>query len=546
VLLVHDAGPDPGPAERQAISWTCDLLGHFDTTVTVAEVQSYRPGSINSHDATICLGLRPGMKLPDAFLTDCARAKTPLCWIGANVDQLILREPAKPYGFLVEHGPPEAQAARVTYKDASYWRDEAPLPSITITASDLCRPIALVDGQLPYAVRSGDFWYFSELPLRPAHAPGAHLVICDQMHAILDEPHDISRTALLFISDVTPETDPGKLDALTRQLQAEEVPFAIEIAPAARQPDSGELVRLDGQRRLVSILRGAQRAGASIIGILPGLESSDESPAEARTDSTASRRFQDALAELARCGLYPVAWSANRLALSDREASQLVRLCSTILDRQSDDTGASRAPPMPFLIAHSAQGQRIMPDNLPQLRHGRGEVEAMQEAARSQAATPDPWVTAGIAPAATPADVALLLDGLRAADYGFYDLRFAGNSTMGDSIVVRTVSDQRRLGDILPKGWDAMVLGPDAGARSELDHPGTEQLTKTVVHPGAILVAYPSGSRPKVVLSVEGDAQQVTQRGVQQLAQLVVMFAVAAAAVLFLIYVLQLVQRRGA
>ncbi|HUU54679.1 MAG TPA: hypothetical protein VMY87_07150, partial [Armatimonadota bacterium] len=65
-------------------------------------------------------------------------------------------------------------------------------------------------------------------------------------------------------------------------------------------------------------------------------------------------------------------------------------------------------------------------------------------------------------------------------------------------------------------------------------------------HPGTILVSYPPGHKPKVIFSFEGDAQQVTQRIVQRIAHIIVIFALAVSAVLLLIYVFQAAQRRSA
>ena len=257
-----------------------------------------------------------------------------------------------------------------------------------------------------------------------------------------------------------------------------------------------------------------------------------------------SHRVNDALRELARCGLYPIAWSVERQGCVGEEAAELGNLCSTLLDRREDKARGATAQ-MPFVIAAEQHDQRVMPDNLPVLAEGRGEVEAMLEVARRLTVVPDPWVTAGIAVGAPAAAVSLLVDGLQDSEFTFHNLRFADNFSRGESLLIRTVSNQSKLAELLPKGWSATVLGPEPGASLDLGRPDKKRLTETIVRPGAILVGYPAGKRPKVVFSFEGDAEQVTQRAVQRLAQAIVMLALAAAGVLFCIYLLQLVQRRG-
>ncbi len=541
VLLVYDAGSHPSSGDRQAITWMRDLLGHFDADVTAIPVAQYRPRSIGNYRATVFLGLRDNTTLPPAFLADAAGTKRPLCWVGSNMQQLIDGGPHNPFGFVVAQAPDSA-ARKVSYNGASYWRDEAPLPAIDITDHGLCAPVATTESGNAYAVQAGRVWYFPELPLRPAREPGAHLIICDQMHEVLDEPHDIARTALLAVRNVTPETDPGKLNSLIRTLQGEGVAFAIETQPIARDAEAGGESRLEQNRRLVGILRGAQRAGATIIGVLPQTDVVEEAPSA----GVLQRQFESALAELARCGLYPLAWAVDQQQLWDDQASALGALCSTIVSRQDESDRESVPAPLPFLVVRNCCNQQVMPENLPSLVRGQGEVEAILEAARRQSAVPDSWVTVTIAPGAPGPAVSLLLDGLRSDEYTFYDPRFADNRTAGRDLHIVSVSRDRKLSKLLPRRWDATLLGPAAGARRELDGSRDHRALTAIVHPGAVLFAYPSGRAPRVVLSLEGDSQQVAQRGVQRLAQLIVMFALASVGVLFLIYVMQLVQRRGA
>ena len=538
VLLVHDAGPAPAPDEQEAIAWTRDLLGHFDVDVTVTDVHSYRPGGTDDHDSTVYLGLRPGLALPEGFLADCARTTAPFCWIGANVEQLLALAAGKSFGFTVQAGSADLRPGKVTYKGSAYWRDEVPLPLIAVTAAEACQPIALVEAggeRHPYAVRAGEFWYFAELPVRLARMPGVYLIPCDQMHEFLQEPHDLQRTALLLIRGVTPATDAGRLALLVRQLQAEGVPFAIEVAATQQSADSDRRVRLEQRRGLVSVLRGAQRTGASIVGCLPGPDP------QSAASVTVSKYFNDTLDELARCGLYPVAWSVARRAYGDREASALGKLCSTLFDRAGDRPTVA---PMPFLVERSDQGQRVMPDNLQALTRGGGEVEAMLEAARRQAIVPDPCLTVGVAVGAPAAAVSLLVDGLHESEFGFRDLRFDANTTSGESLQVSTVASQHKLAELVAREWSATILGPEPGAKLTVER-ASRRFSDAVVHPGAIVVSY-RNREPKVILSFEGDAQQVTERGVHGIARLIVIIAMAAGGVLFLIYLAQLVQRRGA
>ncbi len=558
VLLVHDAGAAPRPAERRAILAARDLLGHFEQEVTVTATQGYRSHLLAGYDAVVYLGLRDGAELPEAFLADCYDLDRPLCWLGANLAQLAQRFSLGRYGFDIAEAPPEAPPTRVSYRGMPYWREEAPLPHVTVTEPQVCETIAVaVDSrgeQLPYAVRSRNLWYFPDIPLDSGRKGGTHLILCDQMHDFLGQAHNTVRTALLYVAAVTPHTDAGKLTALLRQLQREGVPFALEVDPLAPTTQPGQLLRLSRRRGLVGVLRGAQRAGASIIAAAPeptlGRQAADslDTGAEserAPTPADPARSMEAVLEELTHCGLYPLAGAVGPDLRPEGEASALAGLFSTVLEPEGVD-GRPDALAMPFLILRDQHGLRVMPGNVPTLNQGRGEVEAMLEAARRQATVPDPFVTVGLAPEAPSRSVTLLVNGLRNMDYRFANLRHTSNLTKTQSLQIQTTGSPRLLADLLPEGWEATLLGPKPEAHLRFDRSDRDRQEETLVAPGALLISYPPGGEPKVVFSFEGDAQQVTQRMVHRIAHWVVIFALAASAILLLIYVFQAAQRRGA
>ncbi len=558
VLLVHDAGAAPMPAERRMISTARDILSHFEGAITVVAADEYRAGLLDGYDATVYLGIRNGVELPEAFLADCYDLDRPLCWLGADLDQLARRFSLGRYGFEIEEVPVEVAPRRVVYHGMAYWREEAPLRRIRVTQPQVCEVIAAIDDdgqQLPYAVHSGNLWYFAETPLERARKGGTHLILCDQLHQVLDQTHASARTALLYVAGVTPDTDAGKLTTLIRQLRSQGVAFAIEIEPVLTGAQPGQLFGLSRKRGLVGILRGAQRTGASIVATAGGPASGDAAdgrmeghspPDTAQAPLALPQRMERALQELSHCGLYPIAWAMPRDLCRGDIASNIADICSTIVEIRPGESDGHDAPPLPFLTQSGQYAPRVMPDNVPTLKGGQGEVEAILEAARRQATVSDPFITVALAPEAPPKAVALLVDGLRNMDYEFANLRHADNRTRGESLQVQTVGSQHFLTDLLPKGWDGTLVGADADSQLHFDQSDSDLKEETVVHPGTILVSYPPGRRPKVVFSFEGDAQQVLQRMVQWIAHIIIIFALAVSAILLLIYVFQATQRRSA
>jgi len=559
VLLVHDAGAAPMPAERRIIATARDILSHFDGAITVIAADEYRAHFLDGYDATVYLGIRDGVELPEAFLADCYDLDRPLCWIGANLDQLARRFSLGRYGFQAEEVPAETAPARVVYHGVAYWREDAPLRRIKVTQPQVCDVISAIvddDGQqLPYAVHSGNLWYFAEIPLESTRKGGTHLILCDQLHQVLDQTHAGARTALLYVAGVTPDTDAGKLTTLIRQLRSQGVAFAIEIEPVLTGAQPGQLFRLSRKRGLVGILRGAQRTGASIVATAREPASGDDAdrspeshsqPDTAQAPLALPQRMERALQELSHCGLYPVAWAMPPGICREDSASDISDICSTIVEMRPDESGGYDDPTLPFLTQNGQYAPRVMPDNVPTLKAGQGEVEVILEAARRQATVSDPFITVALAPEAPPKAVALLVSGLRSMDYEFADLRHADNRTKGESLQIQTVGSQHFLTSLLPEGWDVTLVGAGADSHLHFDQSDNDRKEETVVHPGTILVSYPPGHEPRVVFSFEGDAQQVAQQIVQRIAHIIVIFALAISAVLLLIYVFQATQCRSA
>jgi hypothetical protein len=555
VLLVHDAGANPTEAERDAISLARDLLGHFTEDISTVEAHQYEPHSLGRYDALTYLGLRPGVQLPPGLLSDCYDLDLPTCWLGANLEQLASRFSLGRYGFALREADPKTVFSRIEYGGMPFWRDEEPLRQITVTQPQVCETIAVARGsvgELPYAVRSRNFLYFAEVPLETARERGASLILADQLHIFLSRPHEPGRTALACVGPVTPDTDSGKLTELLRALRADGVVCALEVAVSATDEGAEDPLLLSQNRGLVGVLRGAQREGASVIVAVSGTDDNGPRPRPTSAEAAATRgeqfgnHLREAIAEALHCGLYPVALSADRRRLRAGEASVLAETCSTLLARQSANTWRRRSVSVPFLIHTDARGQRVFPDNVPPLRRGRGEVEAILEAARQQATVPDPWVAIRISPEAPVASSLLLVDGLRSMEFGFADLRHTPNWIKQRSVQLNTVGADELLTNLLPEAWDVTLLGPTPGEKQELDRSDQAGIESTIVLPGTIVISHAPGELPRVVVSLEGDPQQVTNRLVHGLSRVIVILALVAAAVLFLLYVFQALQSRGA
>jgi hypothetical protein len=561
VLMLYDSG-GPASAADWMVPAMANLLGHFETTITTIPAWAYRAGEVEGHEAVIYLGLEPRATLPEPLLTDIYDTERPVCWLGHNLEQLSSRFSLGRYGFRIDAARAQVGYQRVLYRGQLLKRGNAPLTPIAVSHPAACRVLATTEGDgpaLPYAVRSGRFWYFADLPLTEFDEAGSYLVLCDQLHEILGQRHSPRRTALLCITDVAAETDPGKLRKLIGYLQREKLPFAIAVTPLLCNPERGIGTALGTRRAVVGALRQAQRSGAAIIayGYSHGLGDEAGSASEFwdpvrnaplphRPASDTRKRMEQAIAELARCGLYPLAWATPGGRASSADYAEMAQSCSTVWERRLPGALAPGPQVFPFLVRRDSFGQRVIPDNLRALHGGSTDIEPILEQARCQTVLPDPWLTAPIAADAPLDAVKLLVAGLRAMSFEFADLRRERNWMKGSGIEIHSQDRPERVAELLPARWDATILGPGWHDLARYESPANDGRAQAMLRPGAILVTYPSGSRPKEVFAFEGESQELAQRAVSGIARGAVIFAVLICLVLIVIYLLQVsLQRRS-
>jgi hypothetical protein len=315
---------------------------------------------------------------------------------------------------------------------------------------------------------------------------------------------------------------------------------------------------LSSRRALVGVLRGAQRAGAAVI--VHGLthqytgrtgedaefwDMSRNRPPVSRSQSDTAHRMGEAIAELARCGLYPLVWATPKGRASSANYAEIARSCSTVCERRLPSALAPAPQVFPFVIERDSYGQRVIPDNLSPMRRGTADVESILEQVRCQSVVPDPWLTVTVAPDSPPDAVRVLVAGLKELGFEFADLRRTSNWMKGRALEIRSEESAKPVADLLPAGWDATVLGPGKGDLRRFEEAATDDRENGLVRPGAILVAYPPGGRPREVFAFEGGPDELARRLVSGVARVAVIFAVAVCVVFVLIYLSQVsLQRR--
>ena len=269
VLVLYDAPPND-PYTKLGFAYAImlrNLLGHFNSDVTLAPVSSYTAGSVENYQAAFYLGSYYDNPIPSAFLADVAKTSKTVVWFKYNLWQLAWDAG---YGFTARYGltfsslrglstaPSSSNPApdffdTVTYKNMSmvkYYAYNASTgvvsadPDIGVTAvADSTKASALVTikdsktgEQAPYVVRAGNFWYFADLPLSYIGPRDRYLVLCDLLHDILGTNQPVLHRALVRLEDVNALTTTSSMNTLTDYLYSVHIPFSIATIPLYEDP----------------------------------------------------------------------------------------------------------------------------------------------------------------------------------------------------------------------------------------------------------------------------------------------------------------------
>jgi uncharacterized protein YdaL len=270
LVLYDDPGPgvDGNRLGRAYAIMLRNLLGHRAGTVDMLPVASYTSGKLAGYDATFYLGSYYDHPLPAAFLIDVDASTKPVVWFKYNLWQYAGNaafnfNPRRGFSFDGLRGLNAAPTAAnpnpgffdtVTYKGRTltkYYGFNAATGSIaadpdvgTTTILDPTTAQALVSvanpvtgEQVPYVVRSGNLWYFADMPLSFIGPRDRYLVLCDLLHDILDfDTSGDTRRALVRLEDVGALVNPATTRQLTDYMLASNIPFGIALIPRYRDP----------------------------------------------------------------------------------------------------------------------------------------------------------------------------------------------------------------------------------------------------------------------------------------------------------------------
>lgn len=434
-LVLYDA-PAGTEFEKLGLGYAImlrNLLGHFDATVDLVPVQNYTAGKINAYDTTFYLGAYYDNALPAAFLSDAATTQKNLVWFKYNLWSLAWNsaynfQATRGFGFWGLRGLNAAPSASnpapgffdtVSYKNkpfVKYYQFDSAAgtvnadPDIGVTGvTDPAKATALVNvtnsksGEVaPYVMRSGNFWYFADMPFSYIGPRDRYLVLTDMLHDILGVNHAQNHQALVRLEDVGALVSLPAMKTLSDYLKSKNVPFSVAAIPYYVDPlgkyngGVAQYVPLSKSRNLRDSLNYAKSKGGEIVmhgythqyGKIAnphtGVSGDDyefwnivtNSPVAEDSTSWVQGRLNAGIADLNKYGFAPVAWETPHYhgsAVSARAAASIFnttyqRVVYFTADRPNFNAATGKdfavGQIFPYVIKKDYYGQRVLPESL--------------------------------------------------------------------------------------------------------------------------------------------------------------------------------------
>ena len=292
VLILHDSTGKVGFQGREFAIMLQNLLGHFDTHVDILPVKSYIPGTIDQRDVTFYIGstydelskLATAQEKAnyEAFIADAAKTSKTVAWMNYNLNKMVEKwEPkwgASTFDEKMGYPRTEVKAReynfnRVKYKGVELGKGVIPwanpganlagcipdpesehayacareLNSISISDKNKAQVKATAystfdkgPGEEPYITRSGNFWFFGDMPLSHISETDRYLALADLLHDILGSgvPEQQNPTrAMIRLEDVSAGIDTDSLESVMSYLDSKEVPFSVAAIPVYKDPN---------------------------------------------------------------------------------------------------------------------------------------------------------------------------------------------------------------------------------------------------------------------------------------------------------------------
>ncbi len=383
VLIIVEGNYNLGSKATGQGRELAQLMGHFNTSVTIQGGSSYKVHDIDKYDYIFYVGFTTDNQPSSVLCRDIMTTIKPIIWINTGFSEFCKKENVlKKFGFSVFEQDKTSAFDNIKTKTYTYSKGSPEINKVQI------RDIKAVEvwatalssktkSETPYMLKSANLVYVADLPFLGAEVNDRYLFFADKLHDILNEKHAESHEAIIRIEDVTPMNDPDKLREVADILSERGIPFLVGVVPIYVNPQENQRVTLSERPELVDALKYMVQNGGSIVmhGTTHQYKGVSTDDAEF-WDATNSRpipnenaedfrkKIEMGIDEFVKNGLHPVAWETPHYMASVTFLEVISKFFSTAVEQRMVINDFDYGQYFPYLINKDLYGQKIYPENL--------------------------------------------------------------------------------------------------------------------------------------------------------------------------------------
>jgi uncharacterized protein YdaL len=466
VLIVTDSAENINKISTIEARELYNLLGHFKTNVVIRSLSHYTPHEVYKYDIVFYIGYKPGLKIPQIFISDILAFPKKVVWINSGLKSLGKRFNSLKYGFSVTGLDSTGTFNVVKYGNKVFTRGNDGLFQIKISNSRLVSVMASaysdkLKKEIPYAVKSGNFYYVADVPFLNASITDRYLVFADLLHTIMGENHPENHVAIVRIEDVTLIRDPKVIREIADILYSRQIPFLIGVVPFYVDPTQNKRLSLSECPDLVEALKYCVSHGATIVlhGVthqykgITGIDfefwdGDTKKPIADDSPEIIAGKIEAGIHECVKNGIYPLMWETPHYMASTSDYKVVSRYFSTSIERRMLNDDYRYGQFFPYIINKDIYGQKINPENLgyiPLLSSQDSTeifVRQMISNAKSISNIRDGYASFFFHPFLNLTYLKEIVDSITDLGFKFVDLRQQNNWVKSDEVVIMSGSQR--------------------------------------------------------------------------------------------------------
>lgn len=234
------------------------LIGHFTTDIKFISSEQVEKNDLISVTHLFYYG-QVATKLPDKFITLFDDYEGTFVAIGYNVEQL-----GDQFEFLdIKHEVTIDQLYDTTTHDSLAISQTA---IVEVEASN--KSEILIHGQLnnnennhPVLIKQGNRYYYAFDTFDSRQVT----LFAEALHDIFQIDHEEKYVGYIRLEDVHPLVDPEPLKEIANLLNERNIPFMVAVIPIYTKQGTGERITFADSPKLVKVLKHIQKTGGSIV-----------------------------------------------------------------------------------------------------------------------------------------------------------------------------------------------------------------------------------------------------------------------------------------